>query len=102
MTTEIQNLIDQIRAKSISLHVELMNERMKCQTIQLELESLKSELSNQKIKEQDYLTQLSNLTSKLEEAGNQVVEPSKSIARKDEEIDELVKEIEYCINQLKK
>jgi TATA-binding protein-associated factor Taf7 len=46
--------------------------------------------------------EMSELKIALEAARNQVVETPISKNRKDEEIDELVKEIEYCISQLKK
>jgi hypothetical protein len=46
---------------------------------------------------------VNELKSALETANNQVVEVDRPTqGRRDDEIDELVKEIEYCISQLKK
>ena len=102
MNARIQQLIDEIKAKSLSVHVDLQNERAKCLNQQLELDTLKVELEDLKIKNQNLLSQVNLLQVQLEETKSQVINNSDSPGRNDEEIDELVKEIEYCINQLRK
>ena len=102
MNPRIQQLIDEIKTKSIALHVDLRNERAKCLNQQLELDSLKVELDDFKIKNENLKAQANLLEEKLKEAKGQVVDNSQNSPRNNEEIDELVREIEYCINQLRK
>jgi hypothetical protein len=48
-------------------------------------------------------TEIETLRSALQIAENKVVEvPVQTLGKREEEIEELVKEIEYCIEQLKK
>jgi chromosome segregation ATPase len=102
MNPRIQQLIDEIKAKSLALHDDLQNERAKCLNQQLELDLLKVELDDFNIKNENLKTQVSLLQEKLEETKGQVVDNSQYSSRNNEEIDELVREIEYCINQLRK
>ncbi len=102
MNPRIQQLIDEIKAKSLALHDDLQNERAKCLNQQLELDRLKVELDDFNIKNENLKAQVSLLQEKLEETKGQVVENSQYSSRNNEEIDELVREIEYCINQLRK
>jgi chromosome segregation ATPase len=102
MNPRIQQLIDEIKAKSLALHVDLQNERAKRLTQQLELDSLKLELDDVKLKNQELKAQVQVLQESLEVTKGQVVDTSHFSSRNNEEIDELVREIEYCINQLRK
>lgn len=102
MNAQIQQLIDEIKANSLSMHANLQNERSKCLTQQMEIDSLKLELDDLKIKNESLLHQVELLRLQLEETKGQVVVNSNILNRNNEEIDELVKEIEYCINQLRK
>ena len=102
MNAQIQQIIDEIKAKSLSMHVVLQNERAKSLNQQLEIDSLKVELDDLKINHGNLLSQVNLLQTQLEETKGQVVSSSDVPQRNNEEIDELVKEIEYCINQLRK
>jgi chromosome segregation ATPase len=102
MNARIQQIIDEIKAKSLSMHVVLQNERAKSLNQQLEIDSLKVELDDLKINHENLLSQVNLLQAQLEETKGQVVSSSDVPQRNNEEIDELVKEIEYCINQLRK
>jgi RNase H-fold protein (predicted Holliday junction resolvase) len=102
MNARIQQIIDEIKAKSLSMHVVLQNERAKSLNQQLEIDRLKVELDDLKINHGDVLSQVNLLQAQLEETKGQVVSGSDVPKRNNEEIDELVKEIEYCINQLRK
>jgi chromosome segregation ATPase len=102
MNARIQQIIEEIKAKSLSMHVVLQNERAKSLNQQLEIDSLKVELDDLKINHENLLSQVNLLQAQLEETKGQVVSSSDVPQRNNEEIDELVKEIEYCINQLRK
>lgn len=103
MTERIQHSIDEIRLKSKALHHQLTEERETNKSLLTEIQTLKETEENLKKKEVAYLQEISDLKMALEEAKSQVVEVSvPSVGKTGEEIDELVKEIEYCISQLKK
>ena len=102
MTDHIQNIIDDIRHKSLALHQQLLDEREKNSAFQSEVQLLTESIEHQKQEENKLLSEISMLKAELEMTKSQVVENSHPTGKKDEEIDELVKEIEHCISQLKK
>jgi uncharacterized protein YigA (DUF484 family) len=107
MTERIQHSMNEIRAKALELHNELMQERIKNQALQAQIlekeERLQSVLLAGKDSENALHAVIDQLTLDLEVAKNQIVEVSvPQNGRNEEQIDELVKEIEYCIGQLKK
>ncbi|MEY3236942.1 MAG: hypothetical protein RI883_1043 [Bacteroidota bacterium] len=102
MTDRIQNIIDDIRHKSVALHQQLLDEREKNSVFQSEVQLLTESMELQKQEEIKLLSEISMLKAELEMTKSQVVENSHPSGKKDEEIDELVKEIEHCISQLKK
>lgn len=103
MTERIQHIVNEISQKTKALHKQLIEEREKNSSLQAEIKSLNENEKVQTEKEVGYLKEISDLKLQLEETKSQIVEVSNpSLGRKDEEIDELVKEIEYCISQLKK
>lgn len=101
MNERIQHIIQDIRNKKDALKDLLGQQMQKANQLEGEIERLKSELetSNSRI------SQLTNdnveLKTLLEEAKNQIVESAASGNNSHEQIDELVREIEYCIGQLK-
>lgn len=102
MTDKIQQFIDDIRQKSMALHLQLNEERSKNQDLIVELEGLKLKLSEKEKQEAVLFEDIEKLKVELEASRNQVQGSEIPSRRRDEEIDELVKEIEYCISQLKK
>jgi uncharacterized protein YfkK (UPF0435 family) len=102
MTERIQHIIDEIRLKSQAISHQLHEEREKNKALQAELQLITERLEVQKQKEELSLSEIAALKEELEAAKGQVVETSLPSGRNDEEIDELVKEIEYCISQLKR
>jgi len=102
MTDRIQHIIDEIRAKSQALHKLLTAEREKNMELYVEISEMKDQLKQLNLNLETKDQEIAGLNSVINAAKNQVVEGSSSNGRKDEEIDELVKEIEYCISQLKK
>ncbi|MEN9399912.1 MAG: hypothetical protein RL632_1013 [Bacteroidota bacterium] len=107
MTERIQHSMNEIRAKALELHRELVQERIKNQALQAQIlekeERLQSVLLAGKESENALNAVIDQLKLDLEVTKNQIVEVSvPQNGRNEEQIDELVKEIEYCIGQLKK
>jgi hypothetical protein len=103
MTDKIQQFIDEITRKSRDLHQQLVEERMKNEQLRMEIVDLNEQVMINSGQIESQSLEITKLKGELETTKLQVVEePSVSDHGKDEEIDELVKEIEYCISQLKK
>jgi hypothetical protein len=103
MTEQIEKSIEQILEKAKSLNSDLQNEKSRNAALLLEIDKMKSELFTATEREFMLNTEVETLKSALQVAENNVVEvPVQSLGKREEEIEELVKEIEYCIEQLKK
>ena len=102
MTDNIQKIIDQILSKSNFLHKIVLEERDKNSHLNIEIELL-NKLLSEKNEECLLLSKnLDSVQSALSLAQNKVIEnPVHAIGKSEQEIDELVKEIEFCIEQLK-
>jgi len=102
MTEQIQKVIDQILSKSIALHKIALEERDKNSHLNIEIERL-NKLLSEKNEECLLLSKnLDSVQSALSLTENKVIEnPGQTIGKSEQEIDELVKEIEFCIEQLK-
>ena len=103
MTEKIEKSIEHILNKAQALHTDLQSERTRNNALNNELQKLKGEMFSLSEKEFILNTEIETLKSALQLAENKVVEvPIQVVGKREEEIDELVKEIEYCIEQLKK
>ncbi len=102
MTEKIQQIIGNIRTKMVQLHSQLVASREKNALLETEFLSLKTQLDSLQQTNHALQAKLSEVELQLITAKEQVVSAPISQSRKEEEIDELVKEIEYCISQLKK
>ncbi|MBI1837193.1 MAG: hypothetical protein HYR91_08015 [Flavobacteriia bacterium] len=103
MTEKIQFIIDSIRLKCKDLHSQLQLERSKQLELKTELDALTLENSQLKEKNSEYMQTNNKLVTELEATIKQGIEMKQSVEiNRDAEIDELVREIEYCITQLKK
>jgi uncharacterized coiled-coil DUF342 family protein len=103
MTEKIEKSIEHILNKAQALHTDLQSERTRNNALNNELQKLKGEMFSLSEKEFMLNTEIETLKSALQLAENKVVEvPIQVVGKREEEIDELVKEIEYCIEQLKK
>ncbi len=103
MTEQLEKSIEQILEKAKSLHLDLQNERARSASLSLEIDKMKADLFAAAEREFMLNTEIETLKSALQIAENKVVEvPIQTLGKREEEIEELVKEIEYCIEQLKK
>jgi predicted nucleic acid-binding Zn-ribbon protein len=102
MADRINELIQKIREKVSQLKDQLSVEKTNNESLQNEVNQLKAQL-NLSLKEVESLeTKVVKLQSDIVKAKEQSVGGSNEAEVSDEQIDELVKEIEYCIGQLKK
>ena len=103
MTEKIQHIINDIRLKSNSLHSQLVSERERAKKLEVELNeatSQKNALENEKTHLNEHVIKLK---SELEAIFKERVDEENSITEsRNQDIDDLVREIEHCINQLKK
>ncbi len=102
MSDRIQELIDGIRGKASALHDQLSTERTQNQKLQAELDGLKENVAQRDSKIDELSLKVSELEMKLKTAGEKEVVVAEGTSVSDAQIDELVREIEYCIGQLKK
>lgn len=99
MTSEMNTVIAEIRAKALQLHQDLVTECERISAMSEEISRLNEHLKLEK--EQSASLKLANdeLQESLNEKREQV-QPH-STGSSDQEIDVLVKEIDFCIKQLK-
>ena len=102
MTEKIQQLIEDIRLKYKTLYSQLIEERTLRLDQNAELTSLKEQNSilNNKINE----FEIENLKLKVDLdtiIQERIEERNSNLKIRNQEIDDLVREIEHCINQLK-
>lgn len=103
MNEKLQHSIDSINAKITSL-IQRM-EALKSQNAAMteEIQAFQEQLHESSQKESQLLETIEKLNHDLNLANKQVIDLSqRPTGRSAEEIDELVKEIDYCIEQLKK
>lgn len=102
MTEKIQDTIQEISRKAVRIGEALRSERSKNEILQEEIDRNKEELAKELTANTHLKADIESLKSALHLAENKVVEvPAPVIGRTEQEIDELVKEIEFCIEQLK-
>jgi hypothetical protein len=102
MTDKIQHIIESIHLKCKTLHENLVSERSIRIEHEAEIVTLKNEISI--LKNQNYeIEQLkAALKIDLETIMQKGIDEKESVLNdRNEEIDELVREIEHCIKQLK-
>jgi chromosome segregation ATPase len=99
MTSELKSLIEQIGAKSRQLHQSLVTERERVRSMTDEINRLNSEISGYQNQKKAMEDELQSLRSELDQAREQV--QAQSVSANGVEIDVLVKEIDFCIQQLK-
>ena len=102
MTEKIQDTIQEISRKAVRIGEALRSERSKNEILQEEIDRNKEELAKEFTANTHLKAEIESLKSALHLAENKVVEVPVAVkGRNEQEIDELVKEIEFCIEQLK-
>ena len=102
MTENLNTLIEDIRTRSMQIAAELKTERAQHELIQVELRRIQELYQAEKAQVELLKASIEELNVSLAEAQNKVVEvPVATSSRNAEEIDALVKEIEFCIDKLK-
>ena len=102
MTENLNTLIEDIRTRSLDLATQLKAERAQHEALQGELRRIEELYQAEHAQVKQLQTAIDELNVSLAEAQNKVVEvPVATSSRNAEEIDALVKEIEFCIEQLK-
>lgn len=100
MTEEFRTYIEQIRDKSRELHQNLVVERERCSSLTAEVTRLEGLLQESTTTIAELRAQSEELQQLLNEQREQVHQSELELS-KDQEIDGLVKEIDFCIQQLK-
>ncbi len=103
MTESIQSILTQISEKAKGLHRLLLKERQRTADLATKNDQLQAEIDEKsaalKEMEAKLMEQEERLANVTQQKSDSVVAPSLG---RTQEIDELVKEIEYCIGQLRK
>ena len=102
MSDRILELVGGIKEKVSLVKSQLEKERSHSESLQIEVDSLKKQLEDSQVVLDSFTAKLSELETKLITKEEQDVVVVKETGVSDDQIDELVKEIEYCIGQLKK
>lgn len=100
MTEELRSYIEQIRNKTRELHQSLVIERERCSSLSTEVTRLQELVHTHLGTIEELHTQKDELQQSLNEQREQV-RLSQQGASRDLAIDGLVKEIDFCIQQLK-
>jgi chromosome segregation ATPase len=102
MTENLNTLIEDIRSRSLQIAAELKTERAQHEVLQGELRRIQELYQAEHAQVKQLEVTIEELNVSLAEAQNKVVEvPVATSSRNAEEIDALVKEIEFCIDKLK-
>ena len=102
MTENLNTLIEDIRSRSLQIATQSKTERAQHEVLQTELQRMQELYHAEQDKVKALQTAIEDLNVSLAEAQNKVVEvPVATSSRNAEEIDALVKEIEFCIDKLK-
>lgn len=101
MSEKIHQLIEQIRMKYNRLNDQFMEQKSINIGLQDEVTNSRSQLKERDEKIIALEAKIDELESTRNETSEQVITGSEGTMISDEQIDELVKEIDYCIGQLK-
>ncbi len=102
MSEQVYQLIDEIRSKAAHLREQLKSECSTNAKLTTEIEALKDQLEIKANENGALQGKITELNERIEAISEQGVDQSTEKGISNEEIDTLVKEIEYCIGQLKR
>lgn len=95
-------LIRSIEGKAKSFHVKMNEALEQVEVLKKENERLTNELANEKMAVQSLNKQILDLNQELSSTKTNAVISSSSDRPTKEEINELIKEIDFCVEQIKK
>jgi hypothetical protein len=102
MESYIDSQIDRIKTIFYKLKANIVLEQERSAALEIEAKRLGEELSFEKLKTKELESQVESLMQQSSANKQEVnLNPSEKFSRKDEEIDALVREIEFCIQKLK-
>lgn len=101
MSDRIKALISEIGEKVSRINGMLSTERLNNEKLQNEVSALQEQLISEKNVVSELQTEIAAMRQDINAKSEHVVEDSKGKYISEDEIDEMVKEIEYCIGQLK-
>ena len=102
MSGRINQLVDTIREKFILLKDQVASDKVKNEELTQEIQALKLDVSSKDEKIGELNSKITELNDGLKSAREQSIISAEGNGVSEEQVDELVKEIEYCIEQLKK
>lgn len=102
MSDRIKELVQTVKNKANDLHSKVQMERSKNQDLENNLDRLRSELKDKESEVLKLQQEISQYEAKIKAQNEVSVADQKSERISDTEIDELVREIDYCIAQLKR
>ena len=102
MSDRVNELIETLREKMILLKDQCAKERSKNDELIAEIEALKSNLNEKSSEVSTLQAKIESLKEAQSSVKEQNVNPSEEYRISTDQIDEMVREIEYCIGQLKK
>jgi cell division septum initiation protein DivIVA len=103
MSDQVNQLIDKIREKATQFHSQYSSELSRNEDLEKKIKALRTEIEGKDEELATLKNQINGLKEDVASAKEQRVDQtSKTSEIDDVQIDELVKEIEYCIEQLKK
>lgn len=102
MSDRINLLIQQLREKFTLIQEQLKHERSENESLSSNVDSLKQELEVKNSEIADLKLNISELNSEIEVIKNEKAVINSDSKMSEERISELVEEIDFCIEQLKK
>jgi predicted nucleic acid-binding Zn-ribbon protein len=102
MPSKIEARIDRIRAILVDLKLALVQEQERANALEVELNKANERLAKVQVQNTDLTNQLIAMNDTLSTNQQDIIHSTPELShRREEEIDALVKEIEFCIRQLK-
>ncbi len=102
MLDPIFDLVVDIKRKVSLVKMQLEKERSDAKLLVNEIKDLRSQLAKKEVEMNNFSTKISGLETKLIMKEDQDISVIEETSISENQIDELVKEIEYCIIELKK
>ncbi len=101
MTAELKSLIEQIEMKAQNIHQKLVNERLRVSSMNEDINRLNAIISELIEKNTLQENEINQLNEALKLKNEQVTTPISSSSMNHLDIDVLVREIDFCMQQVK-